>query len=101
MLTAARDNFTALNQLLPDAADQTRVAALRAWSDDEYHKCWTLWRARQTEGHVRECHGDLHLGNIVMLNGQLTPFDGIEFNPAPRRIAAPRSVLGCWIWRAW
>jgi predicted kinase len=29
---------------------------------------------------VRECHGDLHLGNLVLLNGRPTPFDAIEFN---------------------
>ncbi len=29
---------------------------------------------------VRRCHGDLHLGNIVMWNGEPTPFDCIEFN---------------------
>ena len=30
-------------------------------------------------GFIRECHGDLHLGNIVRWQGVLTPFDGIEF----------------------
>lgn len=29
---------------------------------------------------VRRCHGDLHLGNIVMWNDRPTPFDCIEFN---------------------
>jgi len=41
-------------------------------------------RARLRSGHVRECHGDLHLGNIVLLDGQPTPFDCLEFNPALR-----------------
>jgi len=40
--------------------------------------------ARLLGGHVRECHGDLHLGNIVLLDGQPTPFDCLEFNPALR-----------------
>jgi uncharacterized protein len=35
---------------------------------------------RRTEGHVRQCHGDLHLGNIVLLDGKPTLFDGIEFS---------------------
>src|SRR3972149_4810334 len=35
-------------------------------------------------GRVRECHGDLHLGNIALLDGAATPFDCIEFNPALR-----------------
>ncbi len=33
---------------------------------------------------MREGHGDLHLGNIVMVDGEPLPFDGIEFNPALR-----------------
>jgi aminoglycoside phosphotransferase family enzyme/predicted kinase len=36
--------------------------------------------ARQQAGLVRQCHGDLHLRNIVMLDGHPTPFDGVEFN---------------------
>ena len=35
---------------------------------------------RRQEGFVRECHGDLHLRNIVLINGYPTLFDGIEFN---------------------
>lgn len=31
---------------------------------------------------ARVCHGDLHLGNIVLWRGRPTPFDCIEFNPA-------------------
>ncbi|SDD81866.1 hypothetical protein SAMN05216345_11735 [Cupriavidus sp. YR651] len=40
--------------------------------------------ARLRNGHVRECHGDLHLGNIVLLNGVPTPFDCLEFDAALR-----------------
>lgn len=35
---------------------------------------------RRDEGFVRQCHGDLHLGNVVMLDGVPTPFDAVEFN---------------------
>lgn len=35
---------------------------------------------RRSTGFVRECHGDLHLRNIVLLDGTPTLFDGIEFN---------------------
>lgn len=34
---------------------------------------------RRRTGFVRQCHGDLHLGNICLLNGRPTPFDAIEF----------------------
>ncbi len=39
-----------------------------------------LLKRRAADGHVRRCHGDLHLGNIVLLEGQPTLFDAIEFD---------------------
>lgn len=35
---------------------------------------------RRRSGFVRQCHGDLHLRNIVLLDGRPTLFDGVEFN---------------------
>jgi aminoglycoside phosphotransferase family enzyme len=35
---------------------------------------------QRASGLVRQCHGDLHLRNIVLLDGQPTLFDGVEFN---------------------
>ena len=39
-----------------------------------------LLRQRAARGYVRRCHGDLHLRNIVMLQGEPTLFDAIEFD---------------------
>jgi predicted kinase len=39
-----------------------------------------LLRVREITGHVRRCHGDLHLRNIVLLDGKVTLFDAIEFD---------------------
>jgi predicted kinase len=36
--------------------------------------------ARRHAGRVRECHGDMHLANMAWRNGDVTIFDGIEFN---------------------
>lgn len=41
-----------------------------------------LLDARRDEGWVRECHGDLHLGNIFLDGDRPVLFDGIEFNEA-------------------
>jgi aminoglycoside phosphotransferase family enzyme/predicted kinase len=92
VIAPARDNFAALDRLLPDADDQTHLTELRAWTEHEYHTRWAQFGARHTDGCVRECHGDLHLGNIVMLDGMLTPFDCIEFNPALRWIDVMNEV---------
>jgi aminoglycoside phosphotransferase family enzyme/predicted kinase len=46
----------------------------------ELERCGQLLDARRHAGFVRHCHGDLHLRNIVLLDGRPTLFDGIEFN---------------------
>lgn len=86
IMASARENFVQLAPLLPQHADQALLDQLRTWSECEYDKRQTQFAARQADGRVRECHGDLHLGNIVLLDGRLTPFDCIEFNPALRWI---------------
>ncbi|MGJ8561461.1 MAG: AAA family ATPase [Litorimonas sp.] len=39
-----------------------------------------LLSERSKMGYVRRCHGDLHLRNIVLLDGVPTPFDALEFD---------------------
>lgn len=41
-----------------------------------------LLDTRRSKGFVRQCHGDLHLRNIVLLDGTPTLFDAVEFNDA-------------------
>ena len=93
VITPSHENIGQLEPLLPDAESREKLALLRAWTDAEFQKHWTLFGERQTEGFVRECHGDLHLGNIVAINGELTPFDCIEFNPSFRWIDVMNEVV--------
>lgn len=41
-----------------------------------------LLAARVATGRVRRCHGDLHLGNLCLWQGRVTPFDALEFDEA-------------------
>ena len=41
-----------------------------------------LIEARRKAGWVRRGHGDLHLRNICLFQGRVTPFDALEFDPA-------------------
>src|SRR6266516_4567782 len=74
ILQRAQDNCSALLPLLDDPAERAHAARRGAFL------------RRVEEGFVRECHGDLHLGNIARIDGELTIFDCIEFNPALRWI---------------
>lgn len=80
-----RQNFQQLSQLLNDRYTD-RLRRLATNNEDEYTRCLAFFNHRLHSGKVKECHGDLHLGNIVLLGDQPTPFDGIEFNPALRWI---------------
>lgn len=65
---------------------QGRWPALRAWLLEQTAALAPFWLARRNAGRVRECHGDLHLDNVLQLDGQPAAFDGIEFDPELRWI---------------
>ncbi|MDR3453749.1 MAG: AAA family ATPase [Rhodoferax sp.] len=67
-------------------ASDTEYAVLRAWLEAQAVTLAPLWTSRKTNGRVRECHGDLHLANVVSLDGAIAAFDCIEFDPALRWI---------------
>jgi uncharacterized protein len=52
---------------------------------------------RKLEGFVRECHGDLHLGNVAWVDNRLLVFDCIEFNPELRWIDIVSEVAFCFM----
>lgn len=83
-------NFSQLhgNLLISDdpIADRALLDALKIWSRDEYLRLHGFLLNRQHGGFVRECHGDLHLGNVAQVGGMPVIFDGIEFNPGLRWI---------------
>ncbi len=60
--------------------DQARIAALGARAGAWIDRLAPLLAARAAEGRVRRCHGDLHLGNLCLLEGRPTPFDALEFD---------------------
>jgi uncharacterized protein len=82
----ARQNFSQMLQVVRDTGDRATLERLRAWTDDEAGRCLEAFRSRKRDGFVRECHGDLHLGNIALIDGRITLFDCIEFNASMRWI---------------
>ena len=72
--------------------DDPRVARLRAWCETEGARLRPVFERRRAEGEVRECHGDLHLANAVVLGEEVTAFDCIEFDPDLRWIDVQSEV---------
>ncbi|MEN8108678.1 MAG: AAA family ATPase [Pseudomonadota bacterium] len=75
------ENFSHIRPLLVSAEQQQELRQLEDWCRQEFGHEHTLLDERRRDGFVRECHGDLHLGNLALIEGRITPFDGIEFNP--------------------
>lgn len=80
ILQPMRDNFTDLLPLLPGADLQGRLDALRVWSEAQFVQLAPLMAARKQNGRIRECHGDLHLGNLALIKQRVQMFDCLEFN---------------------
>ena len=79
-------NFANIRPLVTDDEFLQQLTRLEMWGEKELLKHKSLIQQRKQQGFIRECHGDLHLGNIALLDNRVTPFDGIEFNPALRWI---------------
>ena len=78
VLAAALENFEELERLLPKAV--TQLAQLKVWTCAAFELHVDDFARRKAGGYIREGHGDLHLANLVLLDGKITPFDGIEFS---------------------
>jgi uncharacterized protein len=57
------------------------IDELEEASQSRFCRIRTLLEQRGTQGYVRHCHGDLHLANIVLIEGKPVLFDAIEFDP--------------------
>lgn len=77
---AMRDNFSAVRESLRDEADRRQADALETWWESTFEQLEPRLAQRLDNGSVRECHGDLHLGNIAWFEERITVFDCIEFN---------------------
>lgn len=75
-LSVARSGFFDAAEI--DALTERHLALSRELSP--------VMARRARDGWIRECHGDLHLGNICLFNGRPRIFDAIEFNEEFNRI---------------
>jgi aminoglycoside phosphotransferase family enzyme/predicted kinase len=96
VLATAQENFAELRQLLPQS-DQQQVEQLARWTEEEFTRRTADFAARKAAGRIREGHGDLHLGNLVLIDGRVTPFDCIEFNEDFRWNDPASEIAFVWI----
>ena len=71
-------------RLAEQLGDDAQLHHLSTWMAASFARLDALMTHRQATGWVREGHGDLHLQNVVVYQGRVTPYDCIEFNPELR-----------------
>lgn len=76
----ASQNFEQVRPHLGQEADLRHLETLRSWSESEFQRLEATFASRKEQGWIRECHGDLHLANLALYEGEIAPFDCIEFN---------------------
>lgn len=70
----------------PFVEHRPSLESLRHWLIQFHTAHAGEFEQRKAKGFVRECHGDLHLANLVLLDDRIIAFDGIEFSERLRWI---------------
>ncbi|MCF8005341.1 MAG: AAA family ATPase [Chromatiaceae bacterium] len=91
VLAPMLDNFPPLRSALAvcegqEAEVKRCLQRLERWTRKRFAFLRPVIEQRRRDGFIRECHGDMHRGNIVVLDEQPLIFDCLEFNPSLRWI---------------
>ncbi|RJX52178.1 hypothetical protein C6383_29460, partial [Pseudomonas syringae pv. actinidiae] len=78
-------NFEQIRPLISEKSDLEQLDALQAWAESSFERLKPLLAQRKADGFIRECHGDIHLGNATVIDGEVVLFDCIEFNEPFRK----------------
>jgi aminoglycoside phosphotransferase family enzyme len=74
------DNLQVLDSLCQDSDERATLQQLRDWEEQAFGALQEVFAQRRAAGRVRECHGDLHLGNVTQQDGRPLLFDCLEFS---------------------
>jgi aminoglycoside phosphotransferase family enzyme/predicted kinase len=77
-------NLEVLESVQPQLAPE--ILPLRQWTEASFAQLRPSFDRRRRQGRIRECHGDLHLGNMLLDGDHIQVFDCLEFSPALRWI---------------
>ncbi len=77
-------NLHQLHQIRPDL--RTMIGVLNEWFQARVTHHTDTFVQRRDNQKIRECHGDLHLANVLRDGQHFLAFDGIEFNDSLRWI---------------
>jgi uncharacterized protein len=74
------ENYEQTEKYIGGPQTREQFEETKDYTDTFFAKCGELFKRRIQNDHIRECHGDLHLGNICLWQDKIWLFDCIEFN---------------------
>ena len=84
--TCADENLAQIATVVNDEKEERALQEFEAGENALQKSLRDLFVQRKAHGFIRECHGDLHSGNILTIGGRVQVFDCIEFNESFRWI---------------
>jgi aminoglycoside phosphotransferase family enzyme/predicted kinase len=75
-----QQNFDQLRPLITEPEQVAQLERLERWSRERFESLREIFERRKRGERIRECHGDMHLGNMALVDDEVAIFDGIEFN---------------------
>jgi len=89
------ENVLQVGPLISDDADRERLQRLQQWSAAAFGRLKDTIAKRKRNGFIRECHGDAHLANMVLIEDKVVLFDCLEFNANLRWIDTISEIAFC------
>jgi hypothetical protein len=74
------ENFDQTRKYIGGPVTKDTFSAIETWSLSFMEKNGALFEKRIADGHIKDCHGDLHLQHICIDDERIAVFDCIEFN---------------------
>lgn len=77
---AIEKNYEQTKKYIGGPQTQVQFEETKQYTDNFFEEHSELFASRIQNNWIRECHGDLHLGNICLWQDKILLFDCIEFN---------------------
>ena len=78
--SAFDENYEQTSQYREGPQTYKQYSETKKYTDNFFQENRAFFFRRQMNGNIRDCHGNLHLGNITYWNDEFHLFDRIEFN---------------------
>ena len=75
-----QENFSQTKKYIGTTLSEDEYRLIRTYSENFIEDKKGLFLKRMEEGRIRDCHGDIHMEHVYIMNGNIYIIDCIEFN---------------------